>query len=236
LSASSTPRCSRRAVRLRPILQKSNCGGRRQHNAVLARRRCWTCTNTTPLLSISPPARPEARHRHVVDFSKRGPGRIGARIDPDDRAGARTQRPPHGAVGGAHHHRTEHLCDPLVLGGIDRLVGLDIVVALAVAVGVEDQRRPALRVVGVLGEVQVVGGEAGCDAAALLRIAGAGVRIGDPGPAGTGGSAMGPSTGRVEEGARPHTAQAARGAGLADSQVEKDAALIAVKRSGPVWP
>src|SRR6266853_636731 len=89
-------------------------------------------------------ARTEARHRYVVDFGERSFGRVGARIEPHDRAGARPQRAPDRAVGRTHRHGVEHLSDALVLGRVHRLVGLDIVVALAVAVGVEDKRGPPL--------------------------------------------------------------------------------------------
>src|SRR5262249_59479753 len=79
-------------------------------------------------------ARTEAGQRDVVDFRKRGLRRVGAGIEPYDRAGARAQRTPDRAVDRVRHHRVEHLRDALVLGRIDRLVGLDVVVALAVAV------------------------------------------------------------------------------------------------------
>ena len=89
--------------------------------------------------------------------------------------------------------------DSLVLGRVQRLVGLDIVVALAVAVGVEDKRRPALgcllvaslveplrvdpaddaaggaaagepqRVVGILGKNEMVRREARVDERKLAR-------------------------------------------------------------------
>src|SRR5207244_8990121 len=89
--------------------------------------------------------------------------------------------------------------DPFVLRRLNRLIGLDILVSLAVAIGVKDERRPALglhlvaglleqlpvqpanhaaggaagagpqRVVGVLGKDQVMGGEAGADERELAR-------------------------------------------------------------------
>ena len=102
-------------------------------------------------------ARAEAGHRYVVDFRERGLGRVGAGREPYDRAGAGAQRPPDRAVGRARHDSVEHLGDALVLGRIQRLVGLDIFVALAVAVGVEDERRPALRLRRVAGFVEHLG-------------------------------------------------------------------------------
>src|SRR5579864_1425727 len=44
--------------------------------------------------------------------------------------------------------------DPLILGRVDRLVGFDVIVALAIAVRVQDERRPALRLGGVAGLVK----------------------------------------------------------------------------------
>ena len=102
-------------------------------------------------------ARAEAWHRNVVDFRQCGFRRVGAGIEPHDRARAGAQRPPDRAVDRVRHHRVEHLGDALVLGRIQRLVGLDIFVALAVAVGVEDERRPALRLRRIAGLVEHLG-------------------------------------------------------------------------------
>src|SRR5215468_6916743 len=55
--------------------------------------------------------------------------------------------------------------DALVLGRIGRLVRLDIVVTLAVAVGVEDERRPALRLRGIAGRIEYLGVEPSRDGA-----------------------------------------------------------------------
>ena len=144
-------------------------------------------------------ARAEAWHRDVVLFRQCRLRRVGAGVEPHDRAGAGAQRAPDRAVGRAHHHGIKHLADALVLGRVHRLVGLDIVVALAVAVGVEDQRGPALRLLGIAGfveqlcvepadrpgaaaaggpqrvvgvarEVEMVGGEAGIDEGVFHRL------------------------------------------------------------------
>ena len=89
----------------------------------------------------------EVRLRHVVDLRERGRRRIRSRSEPHDRRGAaeHADGAPDRAVDRARHHGVEAAGDALVLGRIDRLVGLDVVVALAVAVGVEDERRPPLR-------------------------------------------------------------------------------------------
>src|SRR5262249_30449499 len=106
-------------------------------------------------------ARTETGQRHIVDFRERGLRRIGAGIKPHDRARARSraQRAPDRAVDRARHHRVEHLADALVLSGIDRVVGPHILVALAVAVGVEDERGPSLRFRGVPGLIEQLGVE-----------------------------------------------------------------------------
>ena len=74
---------------------------------------------------------------------------------------------PDRAVGRIRHHRVGARAagDALVLGGIDRLVRLDVFVALAVAVGVEHERRPALRLGGVAGLVEHLGVEPAGDRA-----------------------------------------------------------------------
>ena len=77
--------------------------------------------------------------------------RIVARSDAHDAAGIAQHGAPDRAVRRADGDAVEVHRDPLVLGRIDRLVGLDIGVALAVAVGVEDERRPALRLLLVAG-------------------------------------------------------------------------------------
>ena len=132
----------------------------------------------------------------LIDF-----GQAGRRVEAQEgrRAAEYADRVPDRAVHRARHHRigpgARH--DALVLGRIGRLVGLDELVALAVAVGVEDERRPALRlrrvaglvehlgvdpaghrpgaaepqrVVGVVAELQVMRAEAGVDEGVLHRL------------------------------------------------------------------
>ena len=71
--------------------------------------------------------------------------RIGTGIDPDHRAGVAERGPipePSSKLAGDY---VEAQGDPRVLARVDRLPRFHIVVTLAVAVGVEDERRPALR-------------------------------------------------------------------------------------------
>src|SRR5581483_13608 len=90
--------------------------------------------------------------RRLVDLGQRGLRRVRARQQPDDVARLVEAREadihrlaPDRIVDRARLHAVERRQHALVLGRIDRLVGLDPGVALAVAVGVDDQRRPALR-------------------------------------------------------------------------------------------
>src|ERR1700722_15432238 len=63
---------------------------------------------------------------------------------------------PHGVVYRAWLDAVERRHHPLVLGGIEGLVGLHKSVAFAVAVGVDDDRGPALRLhVGAGGVVHL---------------------------------------------------------------------------------
>ena len=126
------------------------------------------------------------------------PGR-GVEAQKSRRPGKHADRVPNRAVARMRHDRVgagaRH--DTLVLARIDCLVRLDVLVALAVAIGVEDERRPALRlrsiagriehlgvepsrdrpraaepqrVVGVIAELQVMGAEAGVDEGVLHRL------------------------------------------------------------------
>ena len=100
-------------------------------------------------------ARRVTRQRDLVDFRERRFRRVRAGIDPHDRAGEAGHGAPDRAIHRRGRNRVEADADALVLGRVDRLVGLHIaLVALAVAVGVEDERRPALRLQLVAGLVQ----------------------------------------------------------------------------------
>ena len=83
--------------------------------------------------------------------------RVLGRIDAHDRARAAAQRAPDRAVGRARHHGVEGRADAHVLARLLRLAGLGVLVALAVAVGVEHQRGPALRLLDVAGLVEHLG-------------------------------------------------------------------------------
>ena len=139
--------------------------------------------------------------RDPVDFHERGLRRIRPELESQDVPRVADVRAPDGAIGRAVRDAVEPEPDPFVLRGIVRLIGLDVRVALAVAVGVDHQRRPALRfprvtgrpehlrvdpaddgelvlevvaepqrVVGVLGEVQVVRAEARVDERELFGL------------------------------------------------------------------
>src|SRR6266403_354633 len=104
-------------------------------------------------------ANAEIRLRYVVDLRERGSRRVWPGSHPDDRRSAAecADRAPDRAVDGARHHGVEAAGDPLVLGRIDRLIGLHVVVTLAVAVGIEHERGPSLRLGGVARLVEHLG-------------------------------------------------------------------------------
>src|SRR5262249_35491647 len=98
---------------------------------------------------------------HVVDFRQRGGRRVRSRIDPHHRGlpAEHADGAPDRTVDWVRHPRIEARAtgDAFVLGGIDRLIGLDIVVTFAVAIGVEHERGPALRLGGIAGLVEQFG-------------------------------------------------------------------------------
>src|SRR6267142_1750368 len=109
-----------------------------------------------PLLVDIAAARAEAGQRDVVLLGQRFV-RILGRIDAHDGARAAAQRAPHRTVNRARHYRVEGRTDAHVLGRIHRLARLGVLVAHAVAVGVEHQRGPALRLLDVAGLVEHLG-------------------------------------------------------------------------------
>src|SRR5262249_25143058 len=84
-------------------------------------------------------ARPEPRERRLIDFRQPGLG-----VEPDHIAGITKDGAPDSAVDRVYADAVEAGVDAFVLGRIDRLVRLHIVIDLAVAVGVDDDREPAL--------------------------------------------------------------------------------------------
>ena len=82
--------------------------------------------------------------RHLVDFRQSGGRWVLAGIQPNDRAGKAQHRAPDRTIDRTHADAVEARHDPLVFGRIDWSVWLHVLVALAVAVGVENERRPTL--------------------------------------------------------------------------------------------
>src|SRR3984957_499803 len=118
-------------------------------------------------------ARTERAFRRLIHFRQRGVGRIGARIDADDIAGlvdageaAVHRLAPDGIVDRARHDAVERSGNALVLGRIDGVFRADIGIALAVAVGVDDERSPTLRGDAVMCLAELFGVEPADDAAA----------------------------------------------------------------------
>src|SRR4030095_11736573 len=89
-------------------------------------------------------ARAEARHRDVEDLRQL---RVGIVAHDTAAGGAYPHSVPDRALGRIRHHGVGARAagDAHVLAGVHWLIGLDIFVAFAVAIGVENERRPALR-------------------------------------------------------------------------------------------
>src|SRR5262249_8905159 len=85
-----------------------------------------------------------------IDFGQGRLGRIRAGLQPQNETGMTDVRSPDRAVDRVVGDAVEAETDARVLGGIAGLIRLDPRVALAVAVGVDDERRPALRFPGVV--------------------------------------------------------------------------------------
>ena len=95
----------------------------------------------------------KAGRGNVIDLGDRGLRRIASEHDAHDGARVAAIRAPDRSVLRVRHDGVEADVHPLVLRRIHRLIGLDIGVALAVAVGVEHERRPPLRLPDVAGLV-----------------------------------------------------------------------------------
>src|SRR5262249_1276257 len=97
----------------------------------------------SPLSIDVEPPHSISRRRNLVDFGERGLGGIRSELHANDPARVTDVRSPDGAIERAVGDAVEPQPDALVLGGIVRLVGLGVRVPLAVAVRVDDERRPA---------------------------------------------------------------------------------------------
>src|SRR4029434_10629835 len=96
-------------------------------------------------------ARPIAIHsglglvpRHLVDFRQSGRRRVVAWIHPNDCSTKSPHRPPDGTAHRVYADAVVASYDPFVFCRINGLFGLYVFIAFAVAVGVEDERRPTL--------------------------------------------------------------------------------------------
>src|SRR5207247_6437029 len=97
------------------------------------------------------------RRRRFIDLGPACQGRVGAALETDERRVVVTNtRAPYAPIGRADANRVTSEFDPVVLRGIDRLLGLCPAGGdLAVAVGVSDGRAPSLRSGGVAGLVEL---------------------------------------------------------------------------------
>src|SRR3954462_12602516 len=96
-------------------------------------------------------ARTVSRHRRLVELGERRARGVGPRIDAHHVARKSERRAPYRAVLRINGDAIETGDHALVLGRIERLVPVDVIVAAAVAVSVEHERRPALRLLLVAG-------------------------------------------------------------------------------------
>src|SRR5579864_8670676 len=103
-------------------------------------------------------ARTEAGHWDVIDLGERRRRRVGPERNAyyTARAAQDADRSPDRTVSRTWHDGVEPAANALVLGRIDRLVGLDIVGALPVAFGIEHEGGPALRLGRIAGFVELL--------------------------------------------------------------------------------
>src|ERR1700722_12944950 len=100
-------------------------------------------------------ARTKTRHRDIIDFRELG---LGIETRHAAFAGEYADREPDRAVDRIRHHRIgARAADPHVLVRIRRLARLGVIVELAVAVGVEHEWRPALRLFDAAGLIEHFG-------------------------------------------------------------------------------
>ena len=100
--------------------------------------------------SKSLPARLRVVPRDLVDFRERGCRRIRSGHQTNQRARHAEDGTPDRSVDRTRRHAVERRVDSFVLRRIDRLIGLDVGVALAVAVRVQDEYGPPLRLLLVV--------------------------------------------------------------------------------------
>ena len=89
--------------------------------------------------------------RHFVVLGEGRVGGIASRNEAYDAAGHTERGSPNGAINRTRANAIEWYIDPLVLRWIHRLIDIYKRVTLAIAVGVEDERSPTLRLLFVLG-------------------------------------------------------------------------------------
>src|SRR5256885_14791509 len=90
----------------------------------------------------------------LVNFGQSGCRWVRSRKQPNNSAGKAQDRSPDRAVHGTYGDSVERGSEALVLGGIDGLIWLHIFIALAISVGVEDESRPALRFLFIVGGIK----------------------------------------------------------------------------------
>src|SRR5262249_16628198 len=94
-------------------------------------------------------ANAEFGRRKLVGLGQSRYRRIRTQIHPHDPASTRRIRAPAAAVIRVDGDTVKAEVEAFVFAGVDRSIGLDVIVALAVAVGVDDEWSPALCFSGV---------------------------------------------------------------------------------------
>src|SRR5262249_15539993 len=111
-----------------------------------------------------------SRLRDFVDLDQRCLRRIRPKLQAHDVPGEARIRPPDGPISWTIGDAVEPEPAPLVLAGIVRLVGLYIGIPLTVAVGIDDERRPALRPSRVTGLPEQLGVDPADDGQLVLGV------------------------------------------------------------------
>src|SRR6266478_3314375 len=107
------------------------------------------------------PARRESVNRGIwivpwqfIYFCKSSCRRIRSWVQPDNGARKTQHSSPDRSIRWADGHAVESSIDPLVFGRINGLIWLHILIPLSVPVGIEDERRPTLRLLFIVGFVK----------------------------------------------------------------------------------